>query len=33
MRNTEAKLTFIILKFNVTFINKPHGDTKGRCVI
>ena len=32
MRNTAAKLTFIILKFNVTFINKSHGDTKRRCV-
>ena len=33
MRNTAAKFTFIILKFNVTFINKSHGDTKRRCVI
>ena len=33
MRNTAAKVTFIILKFNVTFINKSHGDTKRRCVI
>ena len=33
MRNTVAKLPFIILKFNVTFINKSHGDTKRRCVI
>ena len=33
MRKRAAKLTFIILKFNVTFINKSHGDTKKRCVI
>ena len=26
--NTAAKLTFVILKFNVTFINKSPGDTK-----
>ena len=32
MRNTAAKLTLIILKFNVAFINKSHGDTKRRCV-
>ena len=28
MRNTVAKLTFIILAFNITFINKSYGDTK-----
>ena len=28
MRNAAAKLTFIILTFNVTFINKSHGDIK-----
>ena len=28
MRNTAAKPTFIILKFNITFINKSYGDTK-----
>ena len=33
MRSTAAKLRSIILKFNVTFINKLHGDTKRRCVI
>ena len=32
MRNTAAKLAFIILKLNVTFINKSYGDTKRRCV-
>ena len=32
MRNTAAKLTFPILKFNVTFIDKSHGHTKRRCV-
>ena len=32
MRNAAAKLTFIMPKFNVTFINKSHGDTKRRCV-
>ena len=30
MRNAAAKLTFIILTFNVTFINKSHGDIKTR---
>ena len=33
MRNTVAKLTFIILAFNITFIDKSHGDTKRKCVI
>ena len=33
MWNTVAKLTFIIVAFNVTFINKSYGHTKGRCVI
>ena len=33
MRNIVAKLTFIILAFNVTFINKLCDDTKRRCVI
>ena len=33
MRNTAAKLIFIILTFNVTFINKSYDDTKRRCVI
>ena len=33
MRNTVAKLTFIVLTFNVTFINKSHGDIKRRCII
>ena len=32
MKNKVAKLTFIILAFNVTFINKSYGDTK-ICVI
>ena len=32
MRKTAAKLAFIILKLNVTFINKSYGDTKRRCV-
>ena len=32
MRNKAAELTFIIFKFNVTFINKSHGDTKRRCM-
>ena len=32
MRNTAAKLTFIILNINVTFINKSHGDAKRRRV-
>ena len=31
MRNRAAKLTFIILKFNVTFINKSHADTERRA--
>ena len=30
MRNIVAKLTFIILAFNVTFINKSYGDPKRR---
>ena len=30
MRNAAAKRTFIILTFNVTFINKSHGDIKTR---
>ena len=33
MAKTAAKLTFIILIFKVTFINKSYGDTKRRCVI
>ena len=33
LRNTLAKLTFIVLPFNVTFIDKSYGDTKRRCVI
>ena len=28
MRNAALKLTFIILTFNVTFINKSHGEKK-----
>ena len=32
MRNAPAKLTFIILTFNVTFINKSHGVIKSRCL-
>ena len=28
MKNTAAKHAFIILKFNVTLINKWHGDPK-----
>ena len=28
MRNTVAKLTFIVLTFNVIFITKSCGDTK-----
>ena len=28
-----SKRYIFILKFNVTFINKSHGDTKRRCVI
>ena len=32
MRNAAAKLTFIILTFNVTFINKSHGHIKRRCI-
>ena len=33
MRKAAAKLTFIILTFNVTFFNKSHGDIKRRCII
>ena len=33
MRKTVAKFTFIVLTFNVTFINKSYGDTKRRCLI
>ena len=33
MRNGAAKLTFIILTVNVTFINKSHGDIKRSCMI
>ena len=34
MKNTAAKLTFTILKFNVTLNNKWHGDPKeDECVI
>ena len=33
LRNTVGKLTFIVLTFNVTFIDKPYGNTKRRCVI
>ena len=33
IRNAAAKLAFIILTFNVTFINKSHGDMKRRCII
>ena len=32
MRNAAARLTFIILTFKVTFINKSHGDIKRRCI-
>ena len=32
MRKVAAKLTFVILTFNVTFINKSHGDIKRRCI-
>ena len=30
MRNAVAKLRFIVLTFNVTFINKSYGDIKMR---
>ena len=33
MRNAAAKVTFIIPTFNVTFINKSHGDIKGTWII
>ena len=33
MKNTVAKLTFIILAYYVTFINKSYGDIKKRCVV
>ena len=33
MRNTVAKLTFIVLTFGVAFINKSYDDTKRRIVI
>ena len=33
MRKVAAKLTFIILTFKVTFINKSHGDIKRRCIV
>ena len=33
MRNAAAKVIFIIPTFNVTFINKSHGDIKGRWII
>ena len=33
MRNTAAKLTFLILTFNVTFIDKNYDDTKRRYYI
>ena len=33
MRNTAAKLKFIILKFNVTFINKLQCDIKIKRII
>ena len=34
MRNAASKLTFIILTFNVTFINKSRGGhIKRRCII
>ena len=33
MRKAVAKLTFIILTFNVAFIKKPHDDIKRRCII
>ena len=33
MRSAAAKLTFIIITFNVTFINTSHGDIKRRCII
>ena len=32
MRIAVPKLTFIILTFNVTFVNNLHGDTKRREV-
>ena len=32
MRNASAKLTFNTLTFNVTFINKSHGDIKRRPI-
>ena len=32
MRNAAAKLTFMILTLNVTFINESHGDIKRRCM-
>ena len=33
MRNAVAKITSIILTFNVTFINRLHSDIKRRCII
>ena len=33
MRNAAEKLLFIILTFNVTFIDKSHGDIKRRCIL
>ena len=33
MRNTVAKLTFIVLTFDVVFINESYDDTKRRIVI
>ena len=33
MRNAASKLTFIILTFNVTFINKSRGHIKRRWII
>ena len=32
MRNAAATLTFIILTFTATFINKSHGDIKRRYI-
>ena len=33
MRNAAAKLTFIIVTFNVTFINKSPGDMYRTCPV
>ena len=33
MKNAAAKLTCIMLTFNITFLNRSHGDIKRRCII